>query len=209
MYKIKRFSLISESDFNNLINSAASLIDYRARVNSQVISKLAKDGLFGSSSRSSKDLGLYHSTVRSGYRLRSYLRSFDESKMINAINSTELTLNNGVTIQAKNYVEMRPYDTKEYPNFSAVNSDYNPILLGSFHESWDQILDVALSYIDYTCDFYTYKKKLDSGEVMTRILLTIDDYNMIVSFLAMFGYLRKVYGGVAGKIGVLIYNEEE
>lgn len=210
MYKVKRYSMMSESDFNSLLDSASLEIGYRFKMNQNALPKLAKDNLFGFGSGSSKgDLGIYHPTVRSGYRLRSYIKKFEPEKFIKAINDCKFTLNNGLEVLGKNYVEFRDPNTQETCNFIVLNNENdNPIIVGVFHESWDQLLDIALHAIDYTPDFYFYKKKLDTGEVMSRLMMTLDDYDMIVAFLAYFGYLRKVYGGVAGKVGLYIYKED-
>lgn len=190
MYKIKRFStdIVSKAE---LLPSGSE--------------KFLSKALFGGSSKStSNQYRIYNSTVRTSYRLQSYIKSLDKKKLDKTIKDLRVKLKNGSEIIGSEFVEIRDSKTKLPWNFYIINSSSNPILAIRRHESWAPLIDLAMSSIEYYPDYYTYKSITEDGNSIITVLMTIDDYNELAIFLTMFSYYKNVYGNDSNKLGIII-----
>lgn len=193
MYKIKRFSILG----SELAYDMYEKIYNRLLPSKNIKIPTSKFSLFGGGNKSSNSPYYLGGTVKSSYRLRSYLNKFDVNEFKKVLESTTFKFNNS-EFNCKDYVLIGG-DKKSNMNFYVINKDTNPILVYSAHKSWDSLIEYSLLGYDQVGDYYTYV-----SDDIRYLYVAIDDYGLLAKLLSVYSIVLKVYGSVAYKSNLIV-----
>lgn len=193
---------------SDLINIASNVRPDTLPVINDLSSKLNR--FFGFNESKEPNIpSIMSSTVRSTYRLQSYVRSIDYNDIKKAVSGKSLEIQKGKPIRIEDYVLVGTSDEdlvkiKDHYviNLHIINSKVNPLVILAVHKSWEQLVSYAMYYINNIPDYYSFI----TDDSVLRSIITIDSTDIIVAFGTALAFFFNVYGNNKTKVNFVIHD---